>query len=240
MHVNAPLHDDAAATFNSTDVLAILRGLVVRPGSLKAQNMLTTRGAGYTNWTILHALVQEQPTPCNKSNFAELLSFLADVPAAFSMKDMGGYSVVDYFDDERLHICDAAKRPDFQLHQGSAVVIHGLLGAAHLNGQTCVCKQWETGTSRWQVLLRCGETKSMRPQNLVLAKDVLLRPSRTAMTRGLTDPSLNGLTCTCQEFDLARGRWHVVFPGGDVKDLRPTNLEERTLQCVCNDASRQK
>lgn len=239
------MHINADAAFNSTDVRAILCGLVVRYGSFKAQNMLTIRGAGNCNATILHIMARERPTPCNEINFAELLSLLDDVPAALAMETETDHLVVDFFIEamrekkgERVDICDAAKKADFQLHQGSAVVIHGLLGADHLNGQTCVCKHWESGTGRWQVLLRCAEVKSVRPQNLVLAKDFLLRPGRTAMTRGLTDPSLNGLTCNCQQFDLARGRWHVVFPGGDVKALRPKNLE-RTLQSVCDDASRE-
>lgn len=52
------------------------------------------------------------------------------------------------------------------ISQGSAVRLWGLKSAAHLNGFTGTCEEWDGAASRWIVRLQSGERKSLKPDNL--------------------------------------------------------------------------
>lgn len=52
------------------------------------------------------------------------------------------------------------------LRSGVTVRLCGLKGAAHLNGMTGVCKDWDATAGRWIVSLDSGEEKSLKPDNL--------------------------------------------------------------------------
>merc|ERR1719409_1163554 len=50
---------------------------------------------------------------------------------------------------------------------GTTVEIHGLKGAAELNGLSGKLKQFDHGSGRWQVqLLVSGDVKALKPENL--------------------------------------------------------------------------
>ena len=48
------------------------------------------------------------------------------------------------------------------ISQGSVVRLCGLKGAAHLNGFTGTCEEWDGAASRWVVRLQSGERKSLK------------------------------------------------------------------------------
>jgi len=54
------------------------------------------------------------------------------------------------------------------LRKGACVRLSGLKGAAHLNGMTGVCGDWDDTAGRWIVRLENGEQKSLKSDNLTL------------------------------------------------------------------------
>eukprot|EP00930_Biecheleria_cincta_P038880 TRINITY_DN26739_c0_g1_i1.p1 TRINITY_DN26739_c0_g1~~TRINITY_DN26739_c0_g1_i1.p1 ORF type:complete len:130 (-),score=20.73 TRINITY_DN26739_c0_g1_i1:525-914(-) len=59
-----------------------------------------------------------------------------------------------------------ATTPDTELRPGLNVAIHGLKGAADLNGKEGKCKHWDADKGRWTVELPGGELKALKPENL--------------------------------------------------------------------------
>ncbi|CAE8616241.1 unnamed protein product, partial [Polarella glacialis] len=49
------------------------------------------------------------------------------------------------------------------------VRIHGLTGegAGKMNGEQGTCQSWDAASNRWHVLLRSGEVKAVKPENLL-------------------------------------------------------------------------
>eukprot|EP00747_Dinoflagellata_sp_TGD_P203842 gnl/TRDRNA2_/TRDRNA2_77473_c0_seq1.p1 gnl/TRDRNA2_/TRDRNA2_77473_c0~~gnl/TRDRNA2_/TRDRNA2_77473_c0_seq1.p1 ORF type:complete len:624 (+),score=121.94 gnl/TRDRNA2_/TRDRNA2_77473_c0_seq1:129-1874(+) len=124
---------------------------------------------------------------------------------------------------------DLSKSPDTSagLKPGSVVCIHGLKGAPELNGQEGTCKQLEGG--RWHVSLRSGEMKALKAENLMevgCPSSSDLTPGTAVRIHSLKGaPELNGQEGVCNNFDAASGRWQVKFSSGELKALKPENLQ---------------
>eukprot|EP00931_Biecheleriopsis_adriatica_P114949 TRINITY_DN90815_c0_g1_i1.p2 TRINITY_DN90815_c0_g1~~TRINITY_DN90815_c0_g1_i1.p2 ORF type:complete len:143 (+),score=31.32 TRINITY_DN90815_c0_g1_i1:39-431(+) len=56
--------------------------------------------------------------------------------------------------------------PESELRPGVNVVIHGLKGAADLNGKEATVKTWDADKGRWTVQLQGGDFKALKPENL--------------------------------------------------------------------------
>jgi len=69
------------------------------------------------------------------------------------------------------------------------------------------------------------------------SSEALLQVGAAVRAHGLeAAPALNGLQATCERFDESSGRWHVKFHSGEVKALKPQNLQlladqEQRLKC---------
>jgi len=74
-----------------------------------------------------------------------------------------GASLYGDEDDECLDELPASEE---NLQPGVAVRIHGLKGAAHLNGARGVCESWDAAAGRWHVRLAGGEVKALKTGNL--------------------------------------------------------------------------
>lgn len=55
---------------------------------------------------------------------------------------------------------------DKELRPGVEVAIHGLKGAAELNGKSGKVETWDADKGRWTVRLPSGELKALKPENL--------------------------------------------------------------------------
>lgn len=69
-----------------------------------------------------------------------------------------------------------------ELRPGSTVYVRGLVGASHLNNTVGRCQGWDAEKGRWHVLLGSGETKALRPENIVLV------PAQAAETYNMPVP----------------------------------------------------
>lgn len=58
-----------------------------------------------------------------------------------------------------------------ELRIGSRVELHGLVGAAHLNGRSGICDAWVEESERWAVRLENGEVKKVKPENLTVREN---------------------------------------------------------------------
>lgn len=57
-----------------------------------------------------------------------------------------------------------------EFRPGLAVAIHGLKGAAELNGKEGTCEAWDATKGRWNVRLPGGDVKALKPENLTPRK----------------------------------------------------------------------
>jgi len=122
------------------------------------------------------------------------------------------------------------------LGPGVLVHIHGLKGAAHLNGQQGFCDHLDPDTGRWHVRLPGGDTKALKPENLrPLAKNKTeLKPGSLVRLVGLVNaPQLNGSSGTCESFDPESGRWYVRLQSGGV----PRALKAENLRPLADESS---
>jgi len=104
--------------------------------------------------------------------------------------------------------------------EGAPVRIFGLTNASHLNGAPG--RLLNSTAGRWNVKLSDGSQKAIKPDNLVG-----LRPGFPVKICGLKGaPELNGCSARCQEWVERTGRWNVKLQDGQVKSLKPENLED--------------
>lgn len=59
-----------------------------------------------------------------------------------------------------------AATPEAKLRPGVTVAIHGLKGAADLNGKEGTVDKWDADKGRWNVKMSGGEVKALKPENL--------------------------------------------------------------------------
>lgn len=60
--------------------------------------------------------------------------------------------------------------------------------------------------------------------------DMGLRPGLAVAIHSLKGaPELNGKEGTCEKWDADKGRWNVRLPGGDMKALKPENLQPKKM-----------
>jgi len=116
------------------------------------------------------------------------------------------------------------------LRAGARVRIHGLKGAAELNGLEGVCERLDPGNGRWHTRIESkGETKALKAENLELltTSGGKFKSGMCVVVHSLKGAAhLNGQEGICEHWDPAKGRWNVRLPLGEVKALKPENLEE--------------
>merc|ERR1712232_895786 len=97
-----------------------------------------------------------------------------------------------------------------------------------LNGCVGLCEEWHPADGRWSVILEDGTVKRVRPDNL---HPSLLKIGMAVCIHGLLSaPHLNGQSGICTEWDPLDGRWHIKMTAGDLKKVKPENLEPAPLQ----------
>lgn len=77
---------------------------------------------------------------------------------------------------------DAAENLQVEISRGATVRLSGLKAAAHLNGLSGTCKEWDGSAGRWVVCLESGEQKSLKPENLEVLHSNTAGKSQSAGT----------------------------------------------------------
>merc|ERR1719424_1996162 len=110
------------------------------------------------------------------------------------------------------------------LHVGAAIRVVGLTNASQLNGVAGTCIQLED-TGRWLVKLITGSQKAIKPENLEVC--ARFKPGCPVRVGGLVGATgLNGCLGSCVEWKEDMGRWLVCLDNGDLKSIKPENLED--------------
>lgn len=78
-------------------------------------------------------------------------------------KGRGGYN-----NEEMARSHSPTASAALELQSGAFVRLFGLKGAAHLNGMTGTCGDFDSDAGRWIVCLENGEQKSLKPENLAV------------------------------------------------------------------------
>jgi len=106
---------------------------------------------------------------------------------------------------------------------GAPVCLKGLKAASHLNGLEGSCQEWHSAEGRWSVCFSDGKSKKVKPENLEPAH---VRPGVVARFHGLRSaPELNGILGLVEEWLPDEGRWKASLAEGDLKKVKPENLE---------------
>lgn len=106
-----------------------------------------------------------------------------------------------------------------ELGPGRSVHVHGLVTASQFNGHSGTCEKFDAASGRWNVRFVSGDVKALKPENLLAAGlPVLIHSLRGA-------PELNDQEVLCETFDATRSRWRVRFRNGEVKLVKPDNLQ---------------
>lgn len=125
------------------------------------------------------------------------------------------------------------------LHVGAAVRLTGLRSAPELNNAAGRCLQYDTDAGRWLVKLLNGNQKSVKAENLQICAS--LRPGSQVRVGGLVGAAqLNGRLGICSEWDESAQRWLVSLDNGDLKSIRPENLEDWRLGPTNGEQSRSR
>eukprot|EP00928_Gymnodinium_smaydae_P084477 TRINITY_DN6774_c0_g3_i1.p1 TRINITY_DN6774_c0_g3~~TRINITY_DN6774_c0_g3_i1.p1 ORF type:complete len:489 (-),score=65.82 TRINITY_DN6774_c0_g3_i1:493-1959(-) len=103
------------------------------------------------------------------------------------------------------------------LRSGCAVRLHGLDTSA-FNDLPGTCEEWDDVKQRWLVRLHSGETKALKPSNL-------LAQGRCVSLKGLAAVALNGLHGVCGSWNDKKQRWNVQLDSGEIKSVKPENLQ---------------
>merc|ERR1711871_1268195 len=95
----------------------------------------------------------------------------------------------------------------WHLATGNYVRLEGLQAAGHLNGLVGVLENWEAATGRWNVLLKTGETKAVKPANLIMVDPPSLPDVRATSSTSKagaepkeSEESLDGVPLTSAEW----------------------------------------
>jgi len=77
--------------------------------------------------------------------------------------------------------------PILELRPGVDVLIQNLTGAVELNGQHGVCQDLNAESGRWNVRLRTGDTKALKPDNLSVQAPVQVKPAKSKVKGKVND-----------------------------------------------------
>jgi len=168
--------------------------------------------------------VQENSCASQASPAEVQWDLAAKATAAISLDDlMRDRSSAELQEEE---VFDASG-PQNVLRAGARIRIIGLKGSAQLNGQEGTCAHQDTASGRWHIKLANGDTKALKPENLEAVCCSQFRSGMAVLVHSLKSaPQLNGQEGICEQWDPTKGRWTVRLPLGEVKALRPDNLQE--------------
>lgn len=84
-----------------------------------------------------------------------------------------------------------AEAPDLELRPGVDVLIQNLTGAVELNGQCGVCQELNTESGRWNIRLKNGDIKALKPDNLSVQAPVQVKPAKSNAKGKVSDKEFN-------------------------------------------------